>query len=98
MDYSFTWPISDCPLESGTTACADVNPDDVRLPPADISFDCVDGASEETCNCTSTHEYTWDLDYTFQTTDSMITLESSAGDLSKFSLLCSRGHPPLNTH
>jgi hypothetical protein len=84
VDYSFTWPISDCPLVSGTTNCVDVNSEDVHLPPAHISFDCVDSTTEESCDCTSTHEYTWEIDYAYQTTDNMITLENSDGDLSNF--------------
>ena len=84
VDYSFTWPISDCPLVSGTTNCVDVNSEDVHLPPAHISFDCVDSTTEDSCDCTSTHEYTWEIDYTYQTTDNIITLENSDGDLSNF--------------
>ena len=48
VDYSFTWPLSDCPLESGTTVCADLNKGDVHLPPSSVSFECIDGATEET--------------------------------------------------
>ena len=84
VDYSFTWPLSDCTLESGTTTCADLAKGDVHLPPSSVSFECVDGAAEETCDCASVHEHTWELDFSFQTTDNNMTLEDSAGDLSNF--------------
>ena len=84
VDYSFTWPLSDCPLQSGTTACAELTKDDVHLPPSSVSFDCVDGAAEETCDCASVHEHTWELDFSVQTTDNIMTLEDSAGQLSNF--------------
>ena len=84
VDYSFTWPLSDCTLESGTTTCADLTKGDVHLPPSSVSFECVDGATEDTCDCTSTHEQTWELDFSYQTTDNMTTLEDSYGNLSTF--------------
>lgn len=84
VDYSFTWPLSDCTLESGTTTCADLTKGDVLLPPSSVSFECVDGATEETCDCTSTHEHTWELDFSYQTTDNITTLEDSDGNLSTF--------------
>jgi hypothetical protein len=66
------------------TSAQVVVPDDVHLPPASISFECVDGTTEESCDCTSTHEYSWEIDYAYQTTDNIMTLEDSDGNLSTF--------------
>ncbi len=75
VEYLFTWPLSDCPMDSGTTSCADLNPDELHIPPNAVSFACVDGDTEENCDCVSVHELSREGETSYSVDGNIVTIE-----------------------
>ena len=75
VEYLFTWPLSDCPLASGSTSCTDLNPDELHIPPNVVSFGCVDGVTEENCDCVSVHELSREGETNYSVDGNTVTIE-----------------------
>ena len=73
----------DCPLASGNMTCADVNPDEMYLPPSQVSFVCID-STVEACDCISSHEHSYAIEYTVDIEENVATFEDMNGGLSLY--------------
>ncbi len=84
FNYLFTWPFTDCPLASGHTTCSDVHPDEMHLPPSQVSFSCGDSAVEGACDCISSHEHSFAVEYAMSFENNIATFDNMNGGVSEF--------------